>query len=338
MATKRQTVVGIFEDHQQAQKAVNELKRVGFTDAQIGVAGRHHDGSGGTLTSDGDDQDSYAGEGAAAGLAAGAGIGALWGLGILSGVLPVIGPAIAGGTLGIILSSAAAGAAAAGLTGALVGMGIPKDEAEFYESEFRSGRTIVTVASNGRESEATSLLRRFGGYDISSRGESTGTIGSSTMNKTPMGGTTTGKSKAFSSDSTRHATTSAHDKECVTAHEEQLHVRKQPVETGEVKIRKEVHTEHKTIDVPVEREEVVIERRAAGGQPTREGIQAGEEIRVPIREEQVKVEKQTVAKEQVSVGKRKVHETERVEGDVRKEDIKVETEGNARVRDNRGKK
>ena len=333
MATKRQTVVGIFEDHQQAQKAVNELKRAGFTDAQIGVAGRNYDGASGTLTHDGDDQDSYAGEGAAAGLAAGAGVGALWGLGILSGVMPVIGPAIAGGTLGIILSSAAAGAAAAGLTGALVGMGIPKEEAEFYESEFRSGRTIVTVACNGRESEATSVLRRFGGYDISTRGESTGTTSSSTMDKT-----TAGKSKAFSSDSARRSTTSAHGDECVTAHEEQLHVRKQPVETGEVKIRKEVHTEHKTIDVPVEREEVVIERRAAGGQPTREGIHAGEEIRVPIREEQVKVEKQTVAKEQVSVGKRKVHETERVEGDVRKEDIKVETEGNARVRDNRGKK
>jgi uncharacterized protein (TIGR02271 family) len=333
MATKRQTVVGIFEDHQQAQKAVNELKRAGFTDAQIGVAGRNYDGASGTLTGDGDDQDSYAGEGAAAGLAAGAGVGALWGLGILSGVMPVIGPAIAGGTLGIILSSAAAGAAAAGLTGALVGMGIPKDEAEFYESEFRSGRTIVTVACNGRESEATSLLRRFGGYDISSRSESAGAKGTSTMDKSAMD-----KSKAFASNSTRHASTTAHGEQCVTAHEEQLHVRKQPVETGEVKVRKEVHTEHKKIDVPVEREEVVIERRAAGGQPTREGIRAGEEIRVPIREEQVKVEKQTVAKEQVSVGKRKVHETEHVEGDVRREDIKVETEGNAKVRDNRGKK
>lgn len=332
MATKRQTVVGVFEDHHQAQKAVNELKRAGFTDDQIGVAGRNYDRAGGTLSSDGDDQDSYAGEGAAAGLAAGAGIGALWGLGILSGVMPVIGPAIAGGTLGIILSSAAAGAAAAGLTGALVGMGIPKDEAEFYETEFRSGRTIVTVACNGRESEASSLLRRFGGYDISSRGE-TSTMGSSTLDKSTMG-----KAKAFSSDSTRHATTNAHGEQCVTAHEEQLHVRKQPLETGEVKVRKEVYTEHKTIDVPVEREEVVIERRPAGGEATREGIHAGEEIRVPIREEQVKVEKQTVAKEQVSVGKRKVHETERVEGDVRKEDIKVETEGNARVRDNRGKK
>ncbi len=44
--------------------------------------------------------------------------------------------------------------------------------------------------------------------------------------------------------------------------EEELEARKQRVETGEVKVRKEVHTEHKTMDVPVQREEVVVERQA----------------------------------------------------------------------------
>jgi len=103
------------------------------------------------------------------GVAAGAGVGALWGMGILAGILPAIGPAIAGGTLAALLSSAAAGAAAAGVTGALIGMGIPKEEAEFYESELKSGRTIVTVNADGRRNEAQAILQRFGGYDISSR-------------------------------------------------------------------------------------------------------------------------------------------------------------------------
>ena len=39
------------------------------------------------------------------------------GLGVVSGVVPVIGPAIAAGTLGVILSNAAAGAAVAALAG-----------------------------------------------------------------------------------------------------------------------------------------------------------------------------------------------------------------------------
>ena len=99
-----------------------------------------------------------------AGLAAGAGVGALWGLGILAGVIPGIGPAIAGGTLGVLLSSAAAGAATAGLAGALIGLGIPDEDASFYEGEFKAGRSIVTVKSP-RHTEACAILNRFGGYD-----------------------------------------------------------------------------------------------------------------------------------------------------------------------------
>ena len=120
------------------------------------------------------------------------------------------------------------------------------------------------------------------------------------------------------------------------AHEEKLNVQKTPVKTGEVQVRKEVHTEHKTIDVPVTREEVVIERRPVGGQPTTGGIGTGkEEIRIPVSEEQVNVQKQTVAKEEVSVGKRKVTGTERVSEDLKKEEIKVETKGDAKIRNQR---
>ena len=56
---------------------------------------------------------------------------------MLAGVIPVIGPAIAGGTLGIMLSNAAAGAGIAGLIGALVGAGIPEYEATYYQDELR---------------------------------------------------------------------------------------------------------------------------------------------------------------------------------------------------------
>ena len=62
-------------------------------------------------------------------------MGALWGLGILAGIVPAIGPAIAGGTLAAILSSAAAGAATAGVAGALIGLGIPEDEAKRGEEK-----------------------------------------------------------------------------------------------------------------------------------------------------------------------------------------------------------
>ena len=67
--------------------------------------------------------------------------------------------------------------------------------------------------------------------------------------------------------------------------EEELRVRKEMVETGEVTIRKEVVTEYRTMKVPVRREELVIERHPAEGGATSESIGAGEAIRVPLREE-----------------------------------------------------
>ena len=47
-----------------------------------------------------------------------------------------------------------------------------------------------------------------------------------------------------------------------------------------------------------QREEVVIERRPAGGAAVL-GIKEGEEIRIPVTEEEVTVEKRPVAKEEV---------------------------------------
>ena len=163
--TTRTTAVGVFPTREQAQQAIAELKRAGFREDDIGVAARGVDGD--ELVSE--SGDSLAGEGAIAGAAAGAGIGALWGVGIAFGLLPAIGPAVAGGLLGTILSSTAAGAAAAGLAGALIGLGVPEDEAGFYEGEFHSGRTIVTVRAHERYDEANRILANNGSYDVSNR-------------------------------------------------------------------------------------------------------------------------------------------------------------------------
>ena len=113
--------------------------------------------------------------------------------------------------------------------------------------------------------------------------------------------------------------------------EEQLRASKQSVNAGEVKVHKEVHTEHKQITVPVEREEVVIERRPASGRAASGSI-GSEEIRIPVREEKVHVNKETVLKEEVTIATRKVKGTETVSGDVRKEELVVDKTGDAKVR------
>jgi len=318
-ATQRSTVVGVFEDNRNADKAVADLKKAGFRDDQIGVAMRNTVGS--TDAGAGEETASHAGSGALTGALAGLGLGALAGLGVLSGVIPVVGPAIAAGTLGVIMSNAAAGAGIVGLVGALVGAGVPEHEAKYYHSEFEAGRTIVTVTANGRADEATAILRRHGAYDMSNRGSSTAT-GTSQASARTMGTST-------------HATGRAGD--TIEVKEERLHAEKRPVEAGEVKVRKEVHTENKTLEVPVQREEVVIERTPVHGRAATEGVSAtgirqGEEVRIPVREEQVNVTKDAVVTEEVKVGKRTVQDTEHVSGQVRKEEVKVEQTGDVDVK------
>jgi len=298
--TQRSTVVGVFHDRNHAQEAVRALRQAGFQEDQIGVVARDNEASATTETTKA--KGSHAGEGAAIGVAAGAGTGALWALGIAAGLLPAIGPVIAGGLLASILASAAGGAAVAGIVGALIGLGIPEEEAKYYEGEVHSGRTLVTVRADGRYDEAWTILQRHGAYNRSTTPAATAT------SHRAEGGQT------------------------VRVHEEQLHVTKQPVQTGEVHVRKEVHTEQQHLQVPVTREEVVIERHPVSGHASTSEIRAGEEIRIPVKEEKVHVEKEAVVKEEVHVGKRKVQETEPVSGTVRKEEVKVEQEGDVDVR------
>ncbi len=156
----RGTVIGTFETSSQAQAAVNELRSMGFTEAQIGVASKSTDVVGGNSVTETEEN---AGSGAATGAAMGLGAGALWGLGILAGVLPAIGPVIAGGTLAAIAASAATGAAAGGLAGALLGMGVSEDDVRYYDTEFSRGRTIITVDAGTRAADAERVLARHGG-------------------------------------------------------------------------------------------------------------------------------------------------------------------------------
>lgn len=329
-AVSQSTVVGVFSNRSDAQAAVRELKSIGVSDDRIGVVSKKADGSSGTDTDDG----SMMGEGAAIGVATGAGVGALWALGIAAGALPAIGPVIAGGMLASVLASAAGGAAAAGLIGALIGLGIPEEDAAYYEGEVKAGRTLVTVRGGQDDSRIHAILRRHAGYEManeeSSTAMNTGAVNTGAMKSSSKSNFASGE--ACPSGTGAKMTTG--NEATVQLKEEQLHARKENRQVGEVRIHKDVITEHKTIDVPVTREEIVIERRPASGtgRSTTSDMRPGEEIRIPVKEEQVKVEKTAVVKEEVTVGKRKVTETEKVAADVKHEELRVEETGRANVK------
>jgi uncharacterized protein (TIGR02271 family) len=136
--------------------------------------------------------------------------------------------------------------------------------------------------------------------------------------------TTTGTSTATDTDQT------------MQLREEELQARKTPVETGRVQLGKEVVEEQRTVDVPVTREEVYVERRPIERHPTDQPLDetASETIRVPVREEQVEVEKQPVVYEEIGVGKRVTQETREVSDTVRREELRTENEGDIEIRNN----
>jgi hypothetical protein len=165
--TDNDTVVGVFNDRTAALRALEELRRAGFTEDQLGVLARDADVEVRSAPADESTREgSQWEEGAATGVVAGAGIGALWALGIAAGVLPAIGPVIAGGILASVLASAAGAAAVGGVLGALIGLGIPEHEARVYEREFHAGRTLVTVRANGRYDQIRTILRRHGAREM----------------------------------------------------------------------------------------------------------------------------------------------------------------------------
>jgi len=327
MATKTLAttpVVGVFQHRSDAQACVSELKRSGFHDNEIGILSRDERG-------DHDGAETNAGEGAAIGAAAGAGVGALWAIGIAAGFLPAIGPAIAGGIFASILASAAGGAAVGGIVGALVGLGIPEEEAEFYESEVKAGRTIVTVKAGDRETLAREIIRRHDGYGRNQSMERSAAPVNRFANAPKMP-----TNRTMRETDSCHVPQPTRGEADIQLKKEELHARKETEAAGEVRVRKEVVTEHKSIDVPVTREEVVIERRpATDGQVKTADLRPGEEIRIPVKEEQVHLEKTGHVVEEVHVGKRKVQASEHLEGEVQREELRVEKQGRPRVQDKR---
>ena len=121
------------------------------------------------------------------------------------------------------------------------------------------------------------------------------------------------------------------DEQRMTLAQEELDVRKERMAAGSVDVHKHVETEHVRESVPVMREEVTVERRpitepGAGTEARFEG----DEIRIPMVEEEVVVEKRPVVREELVVRKSQVQEEQVVEADLRRERAEVHQDGDVR--------
>ncbi len=126
-----------------------------------------------------------------------------------------------------------------------------------------------------------------------------------------------------------HDTSGPTTDDAMTRSEEELRVGTRQREAGRARLRKYVVTENVTKTVPVSHEEVRIEREPITDANRGDALDgpdiSEEEHEVVLHEDEVVVDKQTVAKERVRMGTETVSEDQQVAEEVRKEQI--ETEG-----------
>ena len=169
------TVVGLFDDFDDAQKAVDALQGAGFAYADISVISNNADSRFGAYDNTMPTAGTRAGgavSGALGGAAEGAVIGGLTGLAASLALLmiPGIGPIAAVGPLAATLSGAGIGAVGGGVIGALTGLGIPEEAAGYYAEGIRRGGTLVAVRTReDRAAEAARILRRSGAVRMQER-------------------------------------------------------------------------------------------------------------------------------------------------------------------------
>lgn len=211
----------------------------------------------------------------------------------------------------IIDPETASGYPSSDLQGSFRNLDIEDDRSRYFSHRLGRGSdsAVVTVKAGDRRTQAEDILTRYGG-DLASNAS---TYDYGDTEPTDTTASAVGR-EAYRDESAEN----------IQLLGEVLRVHKDRVNRGEVRIRKEVVSETQTVQVPVTREELVIERRPVNEAAATDGTIGETEIRVPLSEERASLDKATVVREEVSVGKRPVEEVRDVSGEVRHEELVVD--------------
>ena len=151
-------VIGVFDSHQQAEKAVSELRNQGFSTEEINIVSKERKRRNDTEFVDDDITD---------GALTGGTLGGIGGLMVGAGALaiPGIGPIVAAGPIAAALSGAVAG----GIAGGLIDWGIPAEVSRRYEQHVAEGGILAVIRSDAAKvQQAAQVLRQNGARDVES--------------------------------------------------------------------------------------------------------------------------------------------------------------------------
>lgn len=165
------TVLGIFSNRDEANDAVEALRKADYKPADISIVMKEGEEKEEVVESTGE----HVVKGATSGAVTGGVIGGIAGLliGIGAIAIPGVGALLIGGPLATALgltgaaattvSGAVTGVLAGGLVGALVGLGVPEEQAKVYEERIREGGILLAVsAKDGKEDEVLKMMEEHG--------------------------------------------------------------------------------------------------------------------------------------------------------------------------------
>lgn len=347
-----QTIVGYFDNSDKAHRALEELKDAGFTSAHLGMA--HRGGSAskaGSATGkaenaahsmwdkvrdffEGRSPENYADERTRGD----------------AGTREITDPGTS--------TNASYGTSSSynrdDLHHSLTGMNVPEHRSRYFGHRFSSSENgaIVTVNADGRAADAERILRD-NGADLGDTASETADY------TTPAAGAYAGR-EAYNetrrdynapeytgqtadtnynptrdtdyADRERTGNYTAEGLQNIQLLGEVLRVHKDRINRGEVVVRKDIITESQTVQVPVTREELVVERRdVSPDTPAQGSVGDNQEIRIPLTEETASVDKGTVVREEVAVGKKPVQDVRDLSGEVRREELVVDDQTRKRA-------
>jgi uncharacterized protein (TIGR02271 family) len=322
------TVIGTYRDIEIAKDVVNDLVNAGFERATISVVANDPDerykGYIDHTVSD-DNTDDIA-QGAGVGAALGGLTGLLVGLGALA--IPGFGPIVAAGPIAAALAGAGIGAVTGGVIGALVDLGIPEEEAHVYAESIRQGNVLVAVQAPGhRVNDASRIMERAGLIDIERHAEEWRSSGGTSFDS--GGSRTSTQQTGYVDSSGRSKSKGKNQDETIEVVEEEIHVGKETVDEGGVRVRSYVREVPVEEEVVVREEHVHVERRPVNRPASAEDINAFKEgtVEVTATSERPVVAKEARVVEEVHVHKDVEEHTEKVHDTVRRTEVEVEQMG-----------
>jgi hypothetical protein len=169
-----EAISGVFRSRGDAEKAINELRRVGLADNRIGLVTPGQDGEEierGLPVTDTEGPGTGRAMGAAVGGAMGAAGGATLGLAAATLAVPGIGPVIAFGMVGAALLGivgATAGSAVGETIEDELGEGVPHEDVYLYEEALRHGHSVVIAytENDDQSDKVEEVLSQAGAMDL----------------------------------------------------------------------------------------------------------------------------------------------------------------------------